>query len=122
MSKTVLLYVMVSFYVLAGVNHFVNPDVYLPMMPPYLPWHRALILLSGLAEAGFALAMLVPAWRRVAAWGLILTLIAIFPANVHIAMHNVPLFGNSAGFGPANWVRLPFQAVFIAWAYWYTRD
>jgi uncharacterized membrane protein len=120
--KTVLLYVMVLFYVLAGANHFVQPDVYLPMMPPYLPWHRGLIYLSGIAEVGFPLAMLVPAWRRTAAWGLILTLIAIFPANLHIAVHNVPLFGRPEGFGVWNWVRLPFQAVLIAWAWWYTRD
>ena len=53
---------------------------------------------------------------------MILLLIAIFPANLHIAFHDVPLFGNPQGFGVWNWVRLPFQAVLIAWAWWYTRE
>ena len=120
--KRVLLWVMAAFYVLAGINHFVQPSVYLPMMPPYLPWHLALVYLSGVAEVGLGIAVMIPAWRKAAAWGLILMLIAIFPANLHIAMHDVPLFGNTEGFGIWNWVRLPFQAVLIAWAWWYTRD
>jgi uncharacterized membrane protein len=120
--KLVLLWVMAAFYVLAGVNHFVQPGVYLPMMPPYLPWHLALVYLSGIAEVGLGIAVLMPDWRKSAAWGLILMLIAIFPANLHIAMNNVPLFGNTEGFGVWNWVRLPVQAVLIAWAWWYTRD
>lgn len=120
--KNVLLVLMAVFYFAAGINHFVNPDVYMPMMPPYLPWHRALILLSGAAEMGLGIAVLVPALRHVAAWGLILLLVAIFPANLHIALYNVPLFGNPVGFGVWNWARLPFQAVLIAWAWWYTRD
>jgi uncharacterized membrane protein len=122
MTRRILLFVMAAFYVLAGINHFVNPDVYMPMMPPYLPWHRGLILLSGAAEVGLGLAVLVPALRHASAWGIILLLIAIFPANLHIALHNVPLFGNAEGFGAWNWVRLPFQAVLIGWAWWYTRD
>lgn len=122
MTKQALLVVTAGFYVLAGINHFVNPDIYLPMMPPYLPWHRALILLSGAAEAGLGLALLVPSIRPAAAWGIIVLLIAIFPANLHIALHDVPLFGNPEGFGVWNWVRLPFQALLIAWAWWYTGD
>jgi uncharacterized membrane protein len=122
MIKRVLLYVMVVFYGLAGTNHFVQPDVYMPMMPPYLPWHRMLIFVSGAAELGLGLAMLVPSLRHGAAWGLILMLIAIFPANLHIALHDVPLFGNTEGFGVWNWIRLPLQAVLIAWAWWYTHD
>jgi uncharacterized membrane protein len=120
--KTILLVIMAVFYVAAGLNHFANPDAYLPMMPPYLPWHRAFILISGAAEVGLGLAVLVPSLRQAAAWGLILLLIAIFPANLHIALNNVPLFGNTEGFGVWNWVRLPFQAVLIAWAWWHTRD
>ncbi len=59
--------------------------------------------------------------RRLAAWGIVALLIAIFPANVHIALHDVPVFGAARGAGVWNWVRLPFQAVLIAWAWWYTR-
>lgn len=122
MTKRFLLYVMAVFYVAAGLNHFVSPEIYLPMMPPYLPAHRDLVMLSGIAEVGLGIAVLVPTLRRWAAWGLIALLVAVFPANLHIALHDVPLFGRSTGFGIWNWVRLPLQAVLIAWAWWYTRD
>ena len=118
-TKKILLYVMAAFYVFAGVMHFIRPDAYLPMMPPYLPWHYALILISGAAEVGLGLAMLSARLRPYAAWGIILLLIAIFPANIHIALNNVPLFGNPEGAGIWNWVRLPFQGVLALWAWWY---
>jgi len=120
--KRVLLLVMGVFYVVAGYNHFANADVYLPMMPPYIPFHRAMIAISGAAEMAGGVGILIPATRRAAAWGLVLLLVAIFPANLHIALHDVPLFGRSEGFGVWNWVRLPFQGVLIVWAWWYTRD
>src|SRR5437867_443075 len=120
-TKRVLLWVMGLFYVAGGINHFARADFYLPMMPPYLPLHRELVYLSGLAEIVLGVAVLVPRTRVAAAWGLILLLIAIFPANIHIAVHDVPVFGATHGAGIWNWVRLPFQAVLIAWAWWYTR-
>jgi len=116
----VLLWLMGIFYVVAGANHFLNPGFYLPMMPPYLPLHRELVYLSGLAETVLGVAVLVPRTRRVAAWGIILLLVAVFPANLHIALHDVPVFGAEHGAGIWNWVRLPFQGVLIAWAWWYT--
>ena len=116
----VLLSVMGVFYVVAGLAHFVRPEFYLPMMPPWLPAHRELIFVSGLAEVVLGVAVLVPRFRRVAAWGIIALLIAIFPANLHIALHDVPLFGAAKGAGIWNWARLPFQAVLIAWAWSYT--
>ena len=119
--KRGLLYCMALFYVVAGAMHFVRPDVYRPMMPPYLPWHAELIWLSGVAEVGLGAAVLLPSIRRLAAWGIILLLIAVFPANVHIAVHNVPLFGATEGAGIGNWIRLPVQGLLIAWAWWYTR-
>lgn len=124
MSKTkrALLYLMGVFYILAGVMHFAKSDFYMPMMPPYLPAHFALILLSGAAEVLLGAAVLIPAYRHLAAWGIVALLIAVFPANLHIALHNVPLGGASEGAGLWNWVRLPVQAVLIAWAYWYTDD
>lgn len=120
-AKRALLWVMGGLYVLAGSLHFLAPDAYLPLMPPWLPAHRPLILLSGAAEIVLGAAVLVPALRPLAAWGLIALLIAIFPANVHVALHDVPLFGATEGAGVWNWVRLPFQLVLIAWAWWYTR-
>jgi uncharacterized membrane protein len=118
-TKLVLLWVMSAFYVLGGVYHLVNPGFYLPMMPPYLPWHLELVQLSGVAEIVLGIGVLIPSLRRAAALGLIALLIAVFPANLHIAMHDVPLAGAAEGAGIWNWVRLPLQAVFIAWAWWY---
>jgi uncharacterized membrane protein len=118
--KRILLGLMGVFYIGAGVNHFRAPEFYLPMMPPYLPWHPELVALSGVAEIALGLAVLVPRLRRLAAWGIIALLIAVFPANLHIALHNVPIGGATEGAGALNWVRLPFQALLIAWAWWYT--
>jgi len=118
-TKRALLWVMSAFYVLGGVYHLVNPGFYLPMMPPYLPWHRELVFISGVAEIVLGIAVLIPSLRRPAALGIIALLIAVFPANLHIAMNDVPLAGATEGAGIWNWVRLPFQAVFIAWAWSY---
>jgi uncharacterized membrane protein len=118
-TKRTLLYIMAALYVVAGAMHFIRPDVYLPMMPPYLPWHKALILISGAAEVLLGLAMLSPRLRPYAAWGIILLLVAVFPANIHIALNDVPLFGNPTGAGIWNWIRLPLQAVLALWAWWY---
>ncbi len=120
--KKALLYVMGTLYVVAGVMHFVSPDFYLAIMPPYLPWHLELVYLSGIAEVALGIAVMIPAYRKLAAWGIIVLLIAVFPANLHVALNNVPIGGATEGLGAMNWVRLPFQAVFILWAWWYTRD
>ena len=114
------------FYLLAGLNHFRDPGFYLPMMPPSLPAPRVLVELSGAAEFGIGLAALlfglyVPRLRRWIAWAAIALLVAVFPANLYIALENVPLGGRSEGLGAMNYVRLPFQALFIAWAWIYTR-
>ena len=101
--------------------HFIRPDFYMPMMPPYLPWHAGLIFLSGVAELVLGIAILIPSLRPLAGWGIIALLIAIFPANLHIALYNVPVFGNPEGAGIWNWVRLPIQLLLIWWAWWYTQ-
>jgi uncharacterized membrane protein len=90
-------------------------------MPPWLPAHRLLIDLSGLAEIACGVGVLVPGTRRVAAWGTIALLIAVFPANIHVALHDIPIGGASEGAGSLNYLRLAFQPVLIAWAWWYTR-
>jgi uncharacterized membrane protein len=106
------------FFVLAGANHFINAGFYLQMMPPYLPWHLFLVYLSGIGEIVLGIMVLIPGLTSIAGWGLIALLIAVFPANIHMALHP-DLFPNISPV--ALWIRLPFQAVFIAWAYWSTR-
>ena len=116
--KIVLKYLICVFFLLAGINHFINPDFYLKIMPPYLPWHLFLVYLSGFFEIALGGMILVPALTRVAAWGLITLLIAVFPANIHMAV-NPGLYPDLSPI--ALWLRLPLQGVLIAWAYWYTR-
>lgn len=120
--KRWLLYVMGAFYVYAGVNHFLNPDFYVQIMPPYLPWHLELVYLSGIAEIVCGIGVLIPQTRVMAAWATIALLIAVFPANIHVAVNDVPMAGQTEGAGVLAWVRLPFQLLFIAWAWWYTRE
>ena len=105
-------------FVAAGLYHFINPDFYLKIMPPYLPWHLFLVYLSGLFEVALGIAVLIPKFMRMAAWGLIALLIAVFPANVHMALHP-QLYPDLPALGL--WLRLPLQVLFIAWAYWHTR-
>jgi uncharacterized membrane protein len=100
------------FFIAAGANHFVNPRFYRAIMPDYLPAHDELVAISGVAEMVGGAALMRPRTRRFGAWWLTATLIAIFPANLHMALHpgrykNVPR--------NALYARLPFQLVFIAW-------
>lgn len=117
--KIILKYLLCAFFILAGLNHFINPAFYLKAMPPYLPWHLFLVCFSGFFEFALGVLLLVPACTRIAAWGLIALLIAVFPANIHMAI-NPELYTDINPI--ALWLRLPLQAVFIAWAYWFTRS
>ena len=120
-AKPVLLWVMALAYILAGFNHLLNPEFYLRIMPPGLPSPEWLNLFSGLAEIVLGVFVLEPRIRVLAAWGIIALLIAVFPANVYLALHDVGAEGPGSGLGAANWIRLPFQGLFIVWAWWYTR-
>ena len=107
-----------ALFIVAGTNHFLNTPFYLSIMPPYLPWHVALVYSSGIAEIGLGGLLLFERWSWVAVWGLIALLIATFPANIHMALH--PDLYQWAS-PPGLWHRLPLQGVLIGWAYWYTR-
>ncbi|MFB6084079.1 MAG: DoxX-like family protein [Halorientalis sp.] len=116
---------MGTVYVTAGVLHFAVPDLFAQIVPPQLPAPTALVYLSGLAEIGLGVGVMVPRTRRVAAWGLVALLLAVFPANVYMATSGVVIRGAPAAIaepGLGRWIRLPFQAVLIAWALWYAYD
>ena len=110
------LYLQVIIYVVAGLNHFINPKTYLAIMPPYIPAHSLMVMVSGVAEILLGLGLLFQATRSLAAWGLILLLIAVFPANVYMVTSNrfrkFPIW--------LRWARLPLQGILIWWAYYYT--
>ena len=111
------LWALALFFVAGGINHFRSPEFYLSMMPPWLPAHLLLVQVSGVCEVLGGIGVLVPATRVVAGWGLVALLVAVFPANLQMALHpeahvarGMPLWGL--------YLRLPLQAVFIAWVWW----
>lgn len=114
--RTALLAIPILF-VAAGANHFLNPDFYVGIMPPYLPAHHELVYLSGVLEIVGGAAVLVPRWRTAAGWGLVALLVAVSPANVHMAM-NPELFPDIPAAGL--YARLPLQGVLIVWVWWAT--
>ncbi|EJN60975.1 DoxX family protein [Halogranum rubrum] len=123
--KRPLLPVMGLIYVAAGVMHFVSPKAFAQIVPPSLPRPLALVYLSGVAEIVLGIGVLIPRTRRHSAWGLVLLLLAVFPANVYMATSDVVIKGAPEWLrnpsDAATWARLPLQAVLILWAWWYTQ-
>lgn len=120
-TKRVLLVVLAALLLAAGIGHFVIPDRFMAIMPPYLPWHYELVLITGVLEIAGGLGLLLPRTRKAAAWGVFALLLAMWPANIHHAMAQVQVEGLPAS-PTALWVRVPLQLVLLAWAWWYTRD
>ena len=110
-------WIFAALFVVGGVGHFVATEIYMRIMPPYLPYHRALVLLSGVFEIVLGILLLVPRFSRLAAWGLILLLLAVFPANITMYQHReqFPLPPMVL------LLRLPLQGLLIFWAWAYTR-
>jgi uncharacterized membrane protein len=109
---------MIVVYIVAGINHFIHPGSYRQIMPHWVPLPDVMILISGVCEVLFALLLIYPISRRAAAYGIILLLIAIFPANVQMTLN---YFHESR---PGLWftiLRLPLQLVLIWWAYGFSR-
>jgi uncharacterized membrane protein len=104
------------FFIFAGIMHFVATRTYMRIMPPYLPRHRELVYASGVAEIAGGLATMHPATRRAGSLWSIATLLAVFPANVQMALEPEK-FKDVPGGAPALYARLPVQLLFIAWAY-----
>ena len=118
--RRIALIALTLFFVAAGIGHFVNTDFYLSIMPAYLPAHLELVYVSGVFEILGGLAVLPLPTRRLAGYGLMALLLAIFPANIHMALNpenylaaGIPLWGLYA--------RLPLQFVCMGWAWWATQ-
>lgn len=111
-----LLRVLLALFILgAGVVHLVRPEVYLPIVPPSLPWPGLVVLATGVCEILLGAGLLWRRTRRAAAYGLVAYLIAVFPANVHMAVNGVQIPGADVPTWML-WARLPAQLVLIAWA------
>lgn len=117
-AKLILKWVLGAFFVIAGANHFIRPDFYAGIVPPYLPWPVAIVYVSGICEVMLGIMLFIRRTQIIAAWGMIALMLAVFPANIHMAVHP-ELYSQ---FSPmALWARLPLQGVLIAWAFWFTR-
>ena len=109
--------IMSIFYVGIGIKHFTNPMWFVKIVPPILPYKLSLVYISGFFEILFGIMLLFPHTRYIAAWGLIMLLIAVFPANIYLAMTNGAALNTTPLIA---WGRLPFQFVFIGIAYWHS--
>lgn len=106
-----------------GVLHFTHAPLFAAIVPDYLPAHLLLVYASGVAEIGLGLLLCIERTRVLAAWGLIALYVAVFPANINMALHpDLPLPGIEHPPSPlALWLRLPLQLVLLYWAHRYTR-
>ncbi|MDO7873172.1 hypothetical protein Q5H93_00385 [Hymenobacter sp. ASUV-10] len=107
-------YALALLFVGAGILHFVRPGIYLRIMPPFLPSPLLLVYLSGAAEVLGGLGLLLPATRIFAGWGLLALLVAVFPANVYMALIHERLHIP----GWVAWGRLPLQVPLLWWVWW----
>lgn len=105
-------------FILTGITHFTNTSAFLEITPDFIPATREMIYLSGILEILGAIGLQIPKFRKFSAWGLILLLIAVFPANINAAVNDIR---TEVAFGIGSWylwVRLLFQPVFIWWVWW----
>ncbi len=118
--KKMTIYFMSVGYIYVGIRHFIDPDFFLAIMPDYLPLHLEAVYLSGFFEILLGGMLLFKKYRKVAGWGLIALLIAVFPANIYLAQNEMAQQTLNISQTTAI-VRLPFQALFIGLAYWHTK-
>ena len=110
---------MAIFYIIIGITHFINPDWFVQIVPPIFGYPLMLVLISGFFEILLGFFLFFENTKKIAGWGLICLLIAVFPANIYLAMTN----GDAMNTTPLTaWGRLPFQFVFIYLAYFYSQD
>jgi len=119
-NKELLRVILAVSIIVVGVTHFAVPEPYTRIVPPQLPYPLQLVYISGFLEILGGIGLLVPRVSQVAAWGLIALFIAVFPANINMAVNHIKIehIPDSPWFQA---IRLPFQAVLIAWAWWYTK-
>lgn len=116
--KLIFCIILAAFMISAGIYHFVNPRPFVKIVPSFLPYPLALVYISGFFEIAGGVGLLIPQTRTAAAWGLIALLIAVFPANVNMAVNQIS-FGTTPHSPIMLWLRLPLQALLILWASWF---
>lgn len=119
--KLLTIYFMSISYTYVGVRHFIDPDFFLAIMPNYLPYHLEFVYLSGIAEITFGILLFFKKTRTFAAYGLIILLVCVFPANIHLVESELSqsILGATKS---QTIIRLPFQALFILLAFWHSKN
>ncbi|HVG11509.1 MAG TPA: MauE/DoxX family redox-associated membrane protein [Flavisolibacter sp.] len=120
MIKKISLVLLILLYIGAGINHFLNPDFYISIMPPYIPAHRFMVALSGIAEILLGLALIRKQTRRPAALLICVMLVAFVPVHIFMLEQAYSLEGYHVTVRAA-WFRLFLQPVGIIWALWHAR-
>ncbi len=115
--KNILRWLATLFFVVAGLLHFIIPEFYLAMMPTFIPFQQFFIVISGIAEVAGAIGIQIPRLRKFAGIGLIVLLVAVFPANIYVAVSN-PTIPNLEYSVSSMWLRLLLQPIFIVWVWW----
>ncbi len=121
--KSFLRILLVGFYLIAGVNHFINPQFYLPLIPDYLPFPELINCISGVLEVVLAIGVLFPKYRSQAIWGIIVLLIAFIPSHLFFIQSGACM-GEGSLCTPlwVAWIRLiPIHPLLMYWA-WYVRE
>jgi len=113
---TVARFLLAAFMITAGVGHFVRAPFFVAIVPAWLPNPELLVAISGVAEIAGGLGILFPPTRRWAGLGLMVLFVAVFPANINMAVHHIPAGGVEMP-PAALWARLAFQPVLIYWAW-----
>lgn len=113
-TRVVLRYLAALAFVAVGALHFIKPDNFTAIVPSWLPAPLMLVYISGVAEIAGGVGLLIPQVRRIAGFGLLLLLLAVFPANINMAVNEIAIDGQVIPTW-ALWLRLPFQFVFAAW-------
>jgi uncharacterized membrane protein len=119
-QKEILRFFLSISLIIVGITHFIKPEQFARIVPSQLPYPFELVYISGFFEILGGVGLLIPSVSIAAAWGIIALFIAVFPANINQAINSIPIEGI-----PHHpwlyWFRLPFQAVLISWAWWYTK-
>jgi len=112
--RKIVLFGLAAFFINVGVDHFINPDFYLSIMPPAFPLHSEAVYISGFFEVLGGVCVLIPRLRKIAGWGLVALLVAVYPANIYMAItpEAFPELSISLLY-----TRLPLQFIFFYWAY-----
>ena len=121
--KNLSIYLLSLFYIYVGIKHFIDPNWFLYIIPPYLvKIGIELVYISGFFEILFGTFLLIPKYRKLAAYGIILLLIAVYRANIYLGFNEEPqkLIGISSF--AASWIRLPIQFILIGLAYYHSKE